>query len=94
MRKGLRRRLNRAKYAAIGAALGAALGGLLSREAASTGAGIGGLAGANLGESRAMLTYHELKRKKSREGSLSGRERWFADAFAELFGNGEEKVRQ
>lgn len=92
MRDRLRRRLNRAKYAAIGAAIGAALGGLASREAASTCAGIGALAGANLGESRAMLTYHELKRKKSREGSLSARERWFADAFAELFG-GEEGSR-
>lgn len=89
MRGQLRRRVNRAKYAAIGAAVGAALGGLVSREAASTVAGIGALAGANLGESRAMLTYEELKRKKSRGDSLSTRERWFADAFAELFG-GEE----
>lgn len=92
MRKGLRRRLNRAKYAAIGAAVGAALGGLLSREAASTGAGIGGLAGAILGESQAILAYHELKRKKGGEGLLSTRERWFADVLAELFSGEEEGV--
>lgn len=90
MRDSLRRRLNRAKYAAIGAAVGAALGGLMSREAASTCAGIGALAGANLGESRAMLTYHELKRKKGGGDSLSTRERWFADAFADLFDGGED----
>lgn len=71
MKESFRRRLNRAKYAAMGAAVGAALGGLVSREAASTGAGIGGLVGANLGESRALLTYNELKRKTSREGLLS-----------------------
>lgn len=81
-----RRRLNRAKYAAIGAAVGAALGGLMSREAASTVAGIGALAGANLGESRALLTYEELKRRKSGTDSFSARERWFANEFAELFG--------
>ena len=86
----LRRRLNRAKYAAIGAAVGAALGGLASREAASTCAGIGALAGANLGESRAMLTYHELKRRKDGDDSLSTRERWFADAFTELFGGNRD----
>ena len=86
MRARLRRRLNRAKYAAIGAAVGAALGGLVSREAASTVAGIGALAGANLGESQALLTYEELKRRKSGGDSLSDRERWFADEFADLFG--------
>ena len=89
MRDRLRRPLNRVKYAAIGAAIGAALGGLVSREAASTVAGIGALAGANLGESRAIFTYEELKRKKSGEDSLSARDRWFADAFADVFGGGE-----
>lgn len=86
MRARLRRRLNRAKYAAIGAAVGAALGGLISRKAASTVAGVGALAGANFGESRAVVTYEELKRRKSGGDSLSARERWFADEFAELFG--------
>jgi hypothetical protein len=78
--------LNRAKYAAIGAAIGAALGGFVSREAAGTVAGIGALAGANVGESRALLTYEELKRKNVAGDSLSDQERWFADAFADLFG--------
>lgn len=61
----LRRRVNRAKYAAIRAAVGAALGNLMSREVASAAAGIGAVAGANLGESRAIVTYEGLKRKKS-----------------------------
>ena len=86
MRNRLRRRLNRAKYAAIGAAIGAALGGLVSREAAGTVAGIGALAGANVGESRALLTYEEFKRKRGDENSFSDTEQWFADAFADLFG--------
>jgi osmotically inducible lipoprotein OsmB len=88
MRDRLRRRLNRAKYAAIGAAIGAALGGLVSREAAGTVAGIGALAGANVGESRALLTYEEFKRKNVSGDSFSDTEQWFADAFADLFGGG------
>lgn len=56
MRKRLTTMTTRAKYAAIGAAVGAALGGLFSRNAASTGGGLGALAGATVGEKRTEAT--------------------------------------
>lgn len=52
MGKRLTAVFTRAKYAAIGAAVGAAVGGLFSRNAASTGGGLGALAGATVGEKR------------------------------------------
>lgn len=42
--------MSRAKYAAVGGAVGAAVGGLWSRNAASTGGALCGLAGATLAE--------------------------------------------
>jgi len=52
MRSRIKSAMSRAKYAAIGAAIGAAVGGLFSRNAASTGGALGGLAGATLADVR------------------------------------------
>lgn len=65
--------LGRAKYAAVGAAIGAGIGGLASRNAASSGGGLGALVGAALWETR-ISAGSRVDDLKSTVETHSGRE--------------------
>ncbi|WP_122091421.1 YMGG-like glycine zipper-containing protein [Halalkalicoccus subterraneus] len=66
-----KRRINRAKYAALGAAGGAAIGGVTSRNAARTGASIGAFVGATVGESRAPVKFDKWRSNRDKDTTVS-----------------------